>query len=174
MLKEPIYQMAFLVADIADAADHWHRQSGAGPFFLIDHFPFLDPVFAGKPAAPDISIALGYCGDVMLELIRVHDDAPSPFTLGPRPQPGEAPMLHHVAQLTRDMSATRARMAGAGAPTLFTARFAPDTPCAFIDTRRTIGCLTEVITATPDLLGLQAVMQEQTTGWSGDRLLRTF
>jgi methylmalonyl-CoA/ethylmalonyl-CoA epimerase len=167
----PVYQMAFLVDDLEDAAAIWHRQSGAGPFFVIPRFAFLEPRYRGRADAPDISIALGYSGDVMLELIVDHG-APSVFNEVARS--GTGPTLHHVAQLTDDMDATLAAFAAAGSEIPFEALFPPDTRAAFVDTRSTIGCFTEIIANTPPLVAVQQIMRAATDGWDGRDLIRGF
>jgi hypothetical protein len=168
-----IYQMAWLVDDIEPAARSWAAQAGAGPFFLIPHFAFLDPLYRGQATGPAITIALGYCGDVMLELIVDHG-APSVFGETARRR-GDPPALHHVAQLTDAMDATLARLADAGSPTVFTAKFPPETRAAFVDTCASLGCFTEVIEATPPLVGLQQLMRSATDAWDGTTdLLRGF
>jgi methylmalonyl-CoA/ethylmalonyl-CoA epimerase len=170
--RERIYQMAYLVDDLEAAASDWHRLAGAGPFFVMPHFAFLEPVYRGASTAPDISIALGYCGDVMIELMVDHGGS-SVFGEVPRAK-GAPPTLHHVAQLTDNIDATLARFASAGAPTVFAAKFPPDTRCAFVDTRAGLGCFTEVIEATAPLIGLQQVMREATDAWDGQQLILTF
>lgn len=158
-----IYQMAFIVDDLDAAVEKWTAMTGAGPWFVIPHFAFLDPVLRGQAAAPDISIALAYSGEVMIELIRCESAAPSVFTEMP---PGKG-SLHHVAQLTDDFDKTIAGFAKNGAPAVFTARFTPETRAAFVDTRAAIGCWTEVIEATAPLIGMQQYMRAQTDGWDG-------
>jgi hypothetical protein len=162
-VRNRIYQMAFVVDDLDQAMQRWTTMTGAGPWFVIPHFAFIDPVLRGRPAAPDISIALAYSGEVMLELIRRESDAPSVFHEAP-PAPGA---LHHVAQLTEDFESTMAAFAASEAPAVFTARFTPETRAAFVDTRAAIGCWTEIIEATPPLLGMQQFMRTATDGWDG-------
>lgn len=159
--RNRIYQMAFIVDDLDAAMMRWTSMTGAGPWFVIPHFAFIDPVLRGKQAAPDISIALAYSGEVMIELIRCESAAPSVFTETPPAKGG----LHHVAQLTDDFDASIATFAKHGAPAVFTARFTPETRAAFVDTRSAIGCWTEVIEATPPLIGMQQFMRAQTDDW---------
>lgn len=161
--RNRIYQMAFVVDDLDEAMSRWTAMTGAGPWFVIPHFAFLEPKLRGVPAAPDVSIALAYSGEVMLELIHCESAAPSVFTEVP-PAKG---VLHHVAQLTDDFESTVANFATSGAAVVFSARFTPETRAAFVDTRAAIGCWTEVIEATAPLLGMQQFMRAQTDGWDG-------
>ena len=164
---EPAYQMAFLVDALEPAIKSWHAQTGAGPFFVIPHFGFKDPVYNGTTSDLDISIALGYSGDIMIELIVCHSMGPSPFAhLAGQPKPA----LHHIARLSDDFDAALARLPTAD----FTATFPPSTRMAYIDTRETRGCLTEIIASTPELKGMQAAMRAATHGWDGAELMRSF
>jgi hypothetical protein len=164
---EPAYQMAFLVDALEPTIESWHAQTGAGPFFVIPHFSFQDARYKGTPSDLDISIALGYCGDIMIELIVCHGLGPSPFVhLIDQPKP----ILHHIARLTEDFSATLARLPTAD----FTATFPPSTRMAYVDTRATIGCFTEIIANTPELTGMQVAMRAATQGWDGTAVMRSF
>jgi hypothetical protein len=164
---EPAYQMAFLVDALEPAIESWHAQTGAGPFFVIPHFTFVDPLYKGAPSDLDISIALGYSGDIMIELIVCHSTGASPFAhLADQPKPA----LHHIAMLSDDLDATLARLPAAN----FTAAFPPETRMAYVDTSATIGCFTEVIANTPALQGMQAAMRAATQGWDGTALMRSF
>jgi Glyoxalase/Bleomycin resistance protein/Dioxygenase superfamily len=164
---EPAYQMAFLVDALEPTIEFWHAQTGAGPFFVIPHFDFEDARYKDAPSDLDISIALGYCGDIMIELIVCHSAGPSPFAhLIAQPKP----ILHHVARLTDDFPAALARLPTAD----FTATFPPSTRMAYVDTRATIGCFTEIIANTPELAGMQAAMRAATQGWDGTAVMRSF
>jgi hypothetical protein len=167
-LLEPVYQVAYLVEDLATSCAAWHQLCGAGPFFIMPHFAFLDPIYRGTAQGPDISIALGYSGGIMLELIVDHGPTASVFSEAPPAQ--GAPRFHHVACLTQDFDAVLA----AHTP-IFTARFPGDARACFLDTRATLGGFTEVIEATPGLVGMQQAMQAATAAWDGKSdLLRSF
>lgn len=157
----PIYQIAFTVENLADAVRDWVADGKAGPFYRFDHFPFAEPRYRGEEVAPDISIALGYSGDIFVELIEVHDARRSVFADCPAGR-----HLHHVARLTSDF----AREA-AGA--VFTAKFAPDTDMAFLDTRATLGCFTELIAFDPGIDGLLTIMRDAAREWDGRDAIRT-
>ena len=71
-----IMQLAFVPADFDAALQHWIGL-GAGPFFALDHVRLEDVTYLGKPAEIDFSMVIGYWGDLQIELIRQHNDAPS-------------------------------------------------------------------------------------------------
>jgi len=157
----PIYQVAFTVESIDAAVRDWVSSGKAGPFWRFDHFPFLDPNYRGEAVAPDISIALGYSGDIFIELIEVHDGARSVFA-----DCSAGRHLHHVARLTGDFERE-----SEGA--VFTGKFAPATNVAFLDTRATLGCFTELIEYDEGIDGLLTMMREAARGWDGRDAIRT-
>jgi len=72
-------QNGMIVADLDRAIDHFVETLGAGPFFVIRHVPLEYFTYHGRPSEPDISIALGNMGELQLELIEQHNEAPSPY-----------------------------------------------------------------------------------------------
>ncbi len=165
---EAIYQMAFMADALEPACERWAATTGAGPFFLFDPMAFIDPRYLGRPADPGIAIALGFSGDLCIELIERRRSGPSVFD-------GAAPgQLHHVARLTDDLDATLAAMARSDFDAPFTGRFAPDTRMAFVDTRAAIGCWTELIEANADIEAALAMIRSAHAGWDGKDPCRRF
>jgi methylmalonyl-CoA/ethylmalonyl-CoA epimerase len=99
-----IMQMAYVPRNLEGALKYWTQTMGAGPFFTIDHVKLERVRYLGEPADIDFSIVLGYWGDMQIELIKQHNDAPSIFKAW-RDQGGEG--LHHVCLLVDDMTAVR-------------------------------------------------------------------
>ncbi|QMW23095.1 VOC family protein [Sandaracinobacteroides saxicola] len=163
-LPDRLYQVAFMVDDLETACHRWVATAGAGPFFVMDPMAFIDPA----PADPGIAIALGYSGDLFIELIAVRGPGPSIF------HGHAANGLHHVARLSADVDATLAGLATAGHPTVFTGAFAPATRMGFADTRAALGCYTEVIEANADIDGALAFIRAAHDGWDGRDPVRTF
>lgn len=162
----PIYQIAFVVTDLDRAIADWVRGGTAGPFYRFDHFVFDQPVCAPGLAPPDISIALGHSGSLNIELIQVHSAARSVFS--------DASGPHHVARRSDDVAADCAALLRTGAPTLFNARFAGDVAMAYVDTRATLGCMTELIAADPGIDAMLAHMASEAQGWDGRDPMRRF
>jgi hypothetical protein len=75
-----IRQIAFVVRDIEQALGYWTRTLGVGPFFVMRRMSPVDYRYRGEPSrAPVVTIALANSGDVQVELIEQHDDAPSAY-----------------------------------------------------------------------------------------------
>lgn len=74
-----IIQTAFIVEDIHASIDMWVKDLKAGPFFLLDHFTGIDPVYRGGESKADVAIAMGFAGHMLIELIQPNDDHPSVY-----------------------------------------------------------------------------------------------
>jgi len=71
---------AHVPEDFDAALRFWTETMGVGPFFLREHVNLDRVTYRGKPTDPDFDMALAYWGDVQIELIRQHNDAPSIHT----------------------------------------------------------------------------------------------
>jgi len=82
-------QNAFVVTDLDAALDHWTRVMGVGPFFVFERVEFAEIWYRGQSALDiDLSVAIGYWGDLQIELIRQRNDVPSIYTDFPGRQAG--------------------------------------------------------------------------------------
>jgi methylmalonyl-CoA/ethylmalonyl-CoA epimerase len=161
-----VYQMAFLVDNLAAAAEDWRRR-GAGPFYRFDDFEFSEMLYPGGSASPRLSILLGYSGDTMIELIQVGDDPTGLFS-------GlQAPAAHHVALLVEDIDSyldangNRDQLAMHGL-------FPTGTPIAMLDSRAETGLITELVTLDDSVRGMISLMRAEASAFSGKDLLRSF
>ena len=100
-------QNGVIVEDLDRALDQWINKIGAGPFYVIRHLPLDYFSYLGQSSSPDLSIALGNVGDLQIELIQQHNDAPSPY-LDFRTQRG--PGLHHISAWTLDFDGAMATL----------------------------------------------------------------
>lgn len=74
-----IAQIAYVVEDLRAAIDHFVRDCGAGPFFVLDHFWQPGQVYRGEESRADITLAMGFSGQTWVELIQPLDDHPSVY-----------------------------------------------------------------------------------------------
>lgn len=73
-------QVAYAVPDIDAALPYWTGVLKAGPFFKLEHAPLTDRKNRGASGSDvDLTLALGYSGDLQIELIQQNNDAPSVF-----------------------------------------------------------------------------------------------
>jgi hypothetical protein len=75
----PLRQLGYVVHDVESAMAGWLAQ-GVGPWFLVERVEMDWFRYRGADSPPPAtSIALANSGDVQLELIQQHDDAPSMY-----------------------------------------------------------------------------------------------
>lgn len=110
----PVMQLSFCPADYEATLAHWIGV-GAGPFFEMAHVPLENTRFRGEPAQIDFTMALGYLGDMQIEVIRQHNDAPSMYTEW-RAAGHEG--VQHMCVLVDDMAEARRRVAAQGGTVL--------------------------------------------------------
>jgi hypothetical protein len=77
----PIRQIAFVVADIDEAIESWHKQMGIGPFAIVRNCkPLKGSRYRGEASDEIvINMAFAYIGDVQLELIEQVNETPSMY-----------------------------------------------------------------------------------------------
>ncbi|WP_197277307.1 VOC family protein [Sphingomonas profundi] len=110
----PIMQLAFVPEDIEAAIAHW-LSLGAGPFFRLRHIAYKRATHRGAETNIDFSMAVGYWGDMQIELIDQHNDAPSIYRDW---LDAGRTGLHHVCIEVDDIAAARREAQAANAEIL--------------------------------------------------------
>ena len=105
-----IRQLGYVVRDLRQAVDTWRSQIGVGPWMIIQNIA-LTCTYRGEPSVPLIDIALGYRGDMQIELIEQRNEAPSPYR--PYIERGHYG-LHHTAFLSERVDADVGRAESLG------------------------------------------------------------
>lgn len=144
-----VTQFAYFVADIEAAAADFTARLGIGPWFVRGPFQ-PDARLRGELNQPVISLARGFSGHVMFELVQQHDDGPSVFHEhgGPRHYG-----FHHWAIVTSRFDEDVARMEAAGCEEAFSDLLPSGARVVYMD-------------ATPDLPGMIELV-ERTPGAGG-------
>lgn len=106
-----IVQMAYVVQDIRAAMKWWQTDGKVGPFFLLESFTGADQRYRGGPTKADVSIAMGFAGNMMIELIQPRDKEPSVYQETIR-QGGYG--FHHIGVAVEDVEAERKAYFGRG------------------------------------------------------------
>lgn len=74
----PARQLGLVVRDFDAALRHWAQVHGVGPFYCIRQAPVDNYRYMGREApTPIVSLAFGYQGDLQIEVVAQHNDAPS-------------------------------------------------------------------------------------------------
>jgi hypothetical protein len=162
-------QIAYHVPDPEQAARRFASSFGWGPFFLFEHIPLSRCIYRGAPAAFDHSSAYGQAGEIMIELITQHDDAPSVLRdLYARDAVG----VHHVAHFVPDLAEALDQARAAGREIALDARTATGTSFAMLDTSRELGHMVELYEPAGGLLKFYGHVRRAAEGWDGAEPLR--
>jgi hypothetical protein len=106
----PIRQFAYVVTDIDESMSRW-ASVGVGPWFVMRSMPMTGTTYRGEICEPIITMALSNSGDMQIELIQQHNNAPSIYR--EFLDVGRSGM-HHVAYWSEDFDETMARVGAAG------------------------------------------------------------
>ncbi|MCB2066328.1 MAG: VOC family protein [Erythrobacter sp.] len=74
-----VAQTAFIVPDLHEAIHQWARDMGAGPFFVLPHLLAPGQTYRGAESRADVTLAMGFAGHMLIELIQPLDDHPSVY-----------------------------------------------------------------------------------------------
>ncbi len=166
-----IIQMAYVVADIASAMGQWTADLRVGPWFLLDHFTGVDPVYRGQPCQAGVALAMGYAGHLQIELIQPTDDHPSVYK---EHIDARGFGFHHYGLASPDYAADVARYVARGYELAFEAGVPTGGKVGYLDTHGALPGYLEVIET-------GAVMEEVFTrfwaasiGWDGSDPVRSF
>ena len=161
---ENIVQVAFVVRDLDAAVRRWVSK-GAGPF---RDFGKIDVAlyFRGDPVTVSLSLALGHCDGVQIELVQLHDAEASVFRMSfPDAWPEEG--LQHVGMIAADYDRFVDSWAAEGKPLIMNGSFS-GYRFGFIDTRDTLGFMLEIFEKTPTLTAFFAEIANLKAGWDGE------
>ena len=162
------FQNAWLVDDIDEAIGAWVAL-GTGPFYVIRHAQVEGFRYRGSPAELDFSVALAQAGPIQIELIQQHDDRPSQY----RDSFGSGQSgFHHMCRFTTDFEADLAAFADQGIA-IAGQGLSGDMNFAYVDTRPTLGFMTEIIEDKPLIRELFALVASGAVDWDGRDPIRT-
>ena len=158
----PVVQLAVHAPDIEDAARRWARDEGAGPFYLMEHIELETAFYRGAPSRFDHSSAYGQFGDVMIELIHQHDDAPSALR---DMFDARTEGLHHAAVFVEELDAAVERAAGRGMACALDARLKEGTRFVMVDARAEYGMMLEFYEPAAALRTFYRFIRRRSQGW---------
>jgi hypothetical protein len=163
-------QIGYVVPDVADACERFHDIYRIGPFFRIPPRPRHKVRHRGVLRETDLvtEAALAQSGDVMIELIRQHDDGPSAY----RDLYGNGEQgIHHVAFWSDDYAADIESYAAAGFDTAMEMEIRDGLEVAYIDTTAVLGHMVELLPRDPSVVELFEFVRRASNGWSGGDLV---
>lgn len=164
-----VMQLAFVPADFDAAVKHWTEVIGAGPFFLLPNMSLPGGRYRGAASDPIFTMALGYWGDMQIELIRPENDAASIY----RGEYAVGEGLHHVCILVDSIAEARARCEAVGAEIIFEAPVGDTGGVIYADPGTGPGNLIELLEPQPGTRELFAMMRDAARRWDGSEPLRS-
>ncbi len=105
------------MADLDAAIDHWVTHAHVGPWTVFRGVT-LNGRYAGADTVVTMDVAMGYTGDLQIELMQITSSTPSPYA-NSAGEPLVGP--HHIAWITDDLDAALADARGRGLDELFVA-----------------------------------------------------
>ncbi|RVU05723.1 VOC family protein [Novosphingobium umbonatum] len=164
----PINQLAYLPSDFDAALHHWTQVVGAGPFFLMENIALGDMTYLGQPTDAVFSVAIGYWGDMQIELIRPENDSPSIYS----GKYAVKDRLHHICMVVDDIEVARKALAEAGATNLVEGKVGEDGYVIYADAGGGPGNVLEYVQLMSGGKELFAMMRDAAKGWDGSDPLR--
>ncbi len=162
-------QVAYHVPDPAAAARRYADEFGWGPFFLMEHIALAECRYRGQPATFDHTSAYGQAGELMIEFITQHGDAPSALRdLYRADQSG----LHHVAHFVPELEAAVADFRKRGYVAALEARTTTGVDFVMIDTSRDLGHMLELYEAGSGLRRFYDHVRNASRDWDGSDPVR--
>lgn len=145
-LPATFHQLAWVVDDLDAAQAHWSEVGGVRRFMRMDgvRADAIGATHLGEPATWVIDLALGYHGDLQIELIRSVE--------GPSLYEGHSGP-HHIGYLVDDIAPAEAELHARGYRSVQTVDMG-GLAAVYVDTRSDTGLYTEIIRLDDDMAGL--------------------
>jgi hypothetical protein len=162
-------QMCWVVPDLEASIGKWVSQAGAGPFFVFEDVHFEGGMYRGTPSdvAPHRA-AIGQHGAMQIELIQPLGDHPGIWR---EVVPTGGFGFHHTALYCEDYDAEKAALIASGAEVAFEGLMM-GARTGYLDTVKTLGFMTELITANPVAEQVFAMFRDAANGWDGSDPIR--
>jgi len=165
----PVMQMAYVPENFDGALRYWTETMGVGPFFRLDHIALDKATYRGEETHADFSVCIAYWGDIQIELIEQHNDAPSIYKRW-RDEGREG--LHHVCIVVDDIERARAVCREAGARVEQEVWVTGGGEAIYVDAGGGPGSLIEIIQLPQASHDFFAYMREAARTWDGSDPVR--
>jgi hypothetical protein len=166
-----IMQMAYVVADLRIAINDWVERLNVGPWFVLDHFTGIDPVYRGAPSRADVAIAMSFAGHMNIELIQPNDGHPSVYRELIDARGGG---FHHWGMASADFEGDVKRYKAMGMELAFRAGVPTGGEVAYFDTHGVMPGMIELIQTSPLMERVFAGWYGAALTWDGSNPIRPF
>jgi hypothetical protein len=159
-----IVQSAYVVADVDRAMAGFTAHLKVGPWFVRGPFTPPSGRLRGERNRPSVSLARGFAGHTMIELIVQHDDGPSVYHEhgGPRRYG-----FHHWAALTADFDADVERYARAGFEEAYYDVLPSGARIMYVDSTAALPGMIELVELNDEQERVYTAMYRAALGWDG-------
>ncbi len=165
----PIRQVAHVVDDLHASLGEWLRV-GVGPWLLMPELTMDGCHYRGRPTAPRVSIGFANSGDLQVELIQQHDDAPSIYRefldSGRRG-------FHHVAFWTEDFDRTVAASEAEGWPVVHGGSSGGVVNFAYVDAGGMVSPVIEIMELNATTRWMAETVRRAAEEWDGSEPVRS-
>lgn len=158
-----VIQIAFFPTDFDAAMKYWIETVGVGPFFVLNDVRLGDMKYKGQPTDALFTMAIGYWGDIQIELIKTDSTAPSLY----HGDYAVRDRLHHICVFVDDISEAREACAEAGAEVIVEGKVGDDGEVIYVDPGRGPGYVIEYLQPMAGSEGLFQMMKDAARDWDG-------
>jgi len=166
-----IIQMAYVVQDIRAAMAEWTAKLRVGPWFLLDHFTGINPMYRGQPSRAEVALAMSFAGHMNIELIQPLNDAPSVYREGIERR-GYG--FHHWGKASAQFDRDLAHYRSAGHDVGFMCEVPSGGRVAYMDTTATLPGFVELIELGGAFEPVFSRFYRASIGWDGADPVRSF
>jgi len=160
----PIFQNAYIVEDLDDAINDWASRMNTGPFCKFPESRPIQAEYRGRPQSIAYQAAIGYTGDLQIELIKPLGSNPSIYREWL--DAGRVDVQHHCV-LTDNMDAARADLEQRGATQAQWARLHDGSEVAYFDLGDARRPMLEVALLSSRITAIFARVKDAARNWDG-------
>lgn len=164
-----ILQFAYTVEDIDRAIPIYTELLGVGPWFKRGPVTSGTLRYRGEPTDMELTLARGFTGHSMVELIEQHNDSPSPFT-ETISRVGHG--FHHWGVGVDDIDAAVDRFAASGYEVVLSDHLASGAAVRYVDTTKDLPGMVELIEMNPEQERHYTSFHAASLAWDGEDPVR--
>lgn len=163
-----VLQYSYTVENIQQAMKDYRALLNIGPWFVMGPFTPPSGRYRGQPTQVELTLAIGFSGHVMIELIQQHNDVPSVYkeTIAKR---GYG--FHHYAITSSNFDADFERYRSRGFEVAFSDQLG-DTRIVYFDTTAVLPGMLELVELTPATEAQFTRMYLASVDWDGSDPVR--
>ncbi|WP_397584753.1 VOC family protein [Sphingorhabdus sp.] len=159
-----IFQYAWVVPNIDDAAREWNSMAGVGPFVAMRDVSVTGQTYRGRPSATRFSVAIATNSGVQIELIEQLDGSKSAYR---DTVPAGSTQFHHIGIWADDFDATLAHFDSVSIDVAASGQLGA-TRYAYVDTTKSLGHMIEIVERTEDIKVFFKSIEKASEDWTYD------